>query len=54
MHLEAKLPLLATYLGHKDLMGTQRYLHLTQELLAPIASRYQAQFGYLIDSGGSS
>lgn len=54
MDLEAKLPLLATYLGHKDLMGTQRYLHLTQELLAPITSRYQARFGYLIDSGGSS
>ena len=27
--LDAKLPLLATYLGHQHLSGTQRYLHLT-------------------------
>jgi integrase/recombinase XerD len=46
--LEAKLPLLATYLGHKDLLGTQKYLHLTEELLTNITSRYQARFGHLI------
>jgi integrase/recombinase XerD len=28
------LPKLATYLGHKDLSGTQRYLTMTEELLA--------------------
>lgn len=47
--LEVKLPLLATYLGHKNLLSTQRYLHLTQDLLGVIASRYQARFGHLIE-----
>ena len=28
------LPKLATYLGHKDLSGTQRYLTMTEELLS--------------------
>jgi site-specific recombinase XerD len=51
--LEAKLPLLATYLGHKDIESTQKYLHLTEELLIPITSRYQAQFGHLINDGGA-
>src|SRR5580700_2204579 len=31
-NLEAKLPLLATYLGHQHLSGTQHYLHLTAEI----------------------
>ena len=49
--MEAKLPLLATYLGHYSLDGTQRYLHLTQELLAVANSRYQACFGDIISDG---
>jgi integrase len=49
--MEAKLPLLATYLGHSSLVGTQRYLHLTQELLAVANSRYQARFGDIISDG---
>lgn len=47
--LETKLPLLSTYLGHKDLVGTQHYLHLTQELFTQIISRYQACFGNIIN-----
>ena len=30
--LNAKLPFLVAYLGHKDFTGTQKYLHLTAEL----------------------
>jgi integrase/recombinase XerD len=36
------LPKLATYLGHKDLSGTQRYLTMTEELLAEAGRRFEA------------
>lgn len=46
--LGAKLPLLATYLGHVSLSSSQRYLQLTQDLSGEITRRHQARFGYLI------
>jgi site-specific recombinase XerD len=46
--LDAKLPLLATYLGHQHLSGTQRYLHLTAELFPEITARVDATFGEVI------
>jgi integrase len=46
--LAAKLPLLATYLGHQNLAGTQRYLHLTAELFPEITARVAAVFGEVI------
>jgi site-specific recombinase XerD len=39
------LPKLATYLGHADLSGTQRYLTMTQELLAEANRRFEAFAG---------
>jgi integrase len=35
------LPKLATYLGHKNLAGTQRYLTMTDELLAEASRRFE-------------
>ena len=46
--LDAKLPLLATYLGHVNLSGTQHYLHLTAELFPEITARSDAAFGDVI------
>jgi integrase len=46
--LGAKLPVLATFMGHLNLYGTQRYLHLTAELFPEIASRMEACAGALI------
>ena len=46
--LEAKLPLLATYLGHVGLESSQRYIQLTRDLLGEVVRRHQAYFGHLI------
>ena len=43
------LPKLATYLGHKDLSGTQRYLTMTEELLAEASRRFEA---FALSEGG--
>jgi site-specific recombinase XerD len=39
--LNVLLPKLATYLGHKDLSGTQHYLTMTEELLAEAGRRFE-------------
>jgi integrase len=46
--LGAKLPVLAVYMGHQSLIGTQRYLHLTAELFPDIAARLDDSFGHVI------
>jgi integrase/recombinase XerD len=39
--LQKQLPRLATYLGHKDLSSTQRYLTLTPQLLRAASRRFE-------------
>lgn len=46
--LQAKLPVLATYLGHASIDGTQDYLQMTAELYPEIVSRSDAAFSDVI------
>ena len=41
--LHKMLPWLSAYLGHRNLLGTELYLHATPELLATAARRLQQQ-----------
>lgn len=43
-NINAKLPLLATYLGHSSLIGTEAYLHATAELLEQSNIRFKNHF----------
>ena len=43
--LQAKLPLLATYMGHVDVLSTQVYLTSTAELLRETSQRFEQAFG---------
>jgi len=52
--LGAKLPLLATYLGHVELASSQRYLQLTQDLVVEVTRRHHARFGHVISDGRTS
>jgi integrase len=46
--LNAKLPLLATYLGHQSMVGTQAYLQLTQTLFSTLTTGLDLAYGHLI------
>jgi integrase/recombinase XerD len=46
--VQAKLPLLATYLGHKTFLSTQFYLTATPELLAEASRRFHDAFGSVV------
>ena len=51
--LENRLPALATYLGHVGVASSQRYLQLTEDLVAEVTRRHAARFGHLITEGGA-
>jgi site-specific recombinase XerD len=46
--VQAKLPLLATYLGHRTFLSTQLYLTATPELLAEASRRFHDGFGSVV------
>jgi len=46
--LSAKIPILATYLGHRDVSSTQVYLHLIPELFPEITKSLECSVGHVI------
>jgi integrase len=46
--LGVKLPLLAAYMGHKNLISTQWYLHLTPEIFPNIVKQLEQFAGHVI------
>jgi len=51
--VQARLPLLTTYMGHVCLVSTQVYLHITAELLQVAAQRFHApELFSLVPAGG--
>jgi len=49
--LNAKLPLLATYLGHRTTVGTAAYLQLTQVLFTDVVKRLEGVVGRVVPTG---
>ena len=46
--LGTKLPVLATYMGHRSLLSTQHYLHITPEIFPQINARLDLYLGPII------
>jgi len=52
--LNAMLPVLATYLGHQRLTGTQRYLRLTPDIFPDITAQLEESVGRVIPRRANS
>jgi integrase len=50
--VQAKLPHLATYLGHVNAVSTHHYLKLTPELRQAASQRFHQRFAPLLTAGG--
>jgi len=46
--VRAKLPLLATYMGHVSIISTERYLHFVDELASQASERFDAHYGAVV------
>lgn len=50
--VQAKLPYLATYMGHVSIVSTQHYLHFIEEVAASASERFERRCGALITAPG--
>jgi integrase len=53
-NINARLPMLATYMGHVDIRSTQVYLRPTAELLEHASARLHDHYLRTIDSKGGT
>jgi len=51
--VQARLPHLATYLGHADVASTHYYLQLTPEIRQAASKRFHREFASLFTAGGA-
>lgn len=51
---QEKLPYLATFLGHRDIVSTLAYLHITPELLQMASERFRKHSALILQSSGES
>ncbi len=51
-NINARLPMLATYMGHVDMQSTQVYLRPTAELLGHVSHRFHGHYHRTIESKG--
>ena len=48
VNVQAKLPLLATWLGHVSILSTYHYLHFVEELRLAANNRFTEAYGGLV------
>ena len=53
-NVQAKLPALATYMGHVSIASTEYYLHLAEGLAAVASKRFEQRYAALIAEPGSA
>jgi hypothetical protein len=51
VNVQAKLPLLATWLGHISILSTYHYLHFVEELRLAASNRFTEAYGDLVVPG---
>jgi integrase len=52
MDMYVALPVLSTYLGHKTIYATERYVRLTMELYPYIGEKFSGKFSEVFGKGG--
>jgi hypothetical protein len=51
MDMYVALPVLSTYLGHKTIYATERYVRLTMELYPYIGEKFSGKFSEVFGKG---
>jgi len=48
VNIQAKLPLLAAYMGHVSIVSTERYLHFVDDLASLASERFDSHYGTVV------